>query len=242
LPRALFYEDPAQNLFINLPAGEAVRLDGKMAEGLVRYRGYPLADEERVFVQQQFMMQLFRQVLTREAIMSNPLSLAGIALRNVDTDIGIALVNYVPFISNLGPDRIFTYTLPGSGAYVGPVSYFLPDPAKIPSVVNEVFYTSFNPQESTGPPPSANLNISVLNGSRYAGLASNIADVLRLSGYNVSNVGNYGGNQENRTRILVRREGTGTDLLPYFKNAVIMVDTTIPPQFDIVIIVGRGER
>ena len=84
--------------------------------------------------------------------------------------------------------------------------------------------------------------ISVLNGTRIGGVASGVADRLYMLGYQIANIGLYTGSQEYRTRINVREEGMGEDLLDYFNNAIVRVDSGMSGDFDIVIIVGRSER
>lgn len=61
VPQDMFYEDPSQDLYIDLQAGEQT-LNGKNAMGLVRYRsGYSMADLQRVQVQRDFLMEAVRQ-------------------------------------------------------------------------------------------------------------------------------------------------------------------------------------
>lgn len=61
VPQDMFYEDPSQNLYINLKAGEQ-QLNGTEAMGLVRFRsGYSMADLQRVQVQRDFLMAAVQQ-------------------------------------------------------------------------------------------------------------------------------------------------------------------------------------
>lgn len=61
VPQDMFYEDPSQDLYIDLKAGEQ-RLDGEQAMGLVRYRsGYSMADLQRVQVQRDFLVSAVSQ-------------------------------------------------------------------------------------------------------------------------------------------------------------------------------------
>lgn len=61
VPQDMFYEDPSQELYIDLQAGEQ-KLDGKDAMGLVRFRsGYAMADLQRVQVQRDFLMAAVQQ-------------------------------------------------------------------------------------------------------------------------------------------------------------------------------------
>ena len=248
VPRRMFYYDPYQDLIIDIPAGVHL-MDGQMAEYFVRYREYPNADLGRISAQQQFMTQLFRQTLRRETIMNNPVEIARIALGHVQTDIGLDLIRYIPYIGNLSPERIFTYTLPGNERRVqGLGSVWVPDGELVPDVINRMFFgVQEEPQAipvmaHTGAAASINARIAVFNGTNIGGVARTAADRLHLSGYQIVHVGPYLGNREYRTRINVREEGLGEDLVDYFNNAVIMIDSRMSADFDIMVIVGRSEQ
>ncbi len=61
VPQDMYYDDPSQDLHIDLKAGEQ-RLNGEQAMGLVRFRsGYAMADLQRVSVQRDFMMEAISQ-------------------------------------------------------------------------------------------------------------------------------------------------------------------------------------
>ena len=62
VPRDMFYEDPAQDLYIDLKAGYQ-HLDGAQCEQLIRYRsGYATGDIGRVDMRGDFMTRVFAQV------------------------------------------------------------------------------------------------------------------------------------------------------------------------------------
>ena len=250
VPRRMQYHDPYQNLSIDIPAGVHL-MDGRMAEHFVRFRSYPDADLGRINAQQQFMTQMFRQALRRETVMNDPIGIARIAINHVQTDIGLDLFRYIPYIGNLAPDRIFTYTLPGRESRVqGLGSVWVPDTERVPEVINRMFFDS-TPAEEEEPQtvpvmahqsPSRNARIAVLNGTNIGGIAMNIADNLNNLGYQIVHVDRYTGSFEHRTRINVREEGLGYDLVEYFENAVVRIDNRMPDDFDIVIVVGRSEQ
>ena len=139
VPVPMFYNPPDQELLINLSPG-LQRLDGIAAEGLVRFRHFPTGDLARNESQIDFMTALISQVLTREAIMSEPLTMINIILNDVSTNLGLDVMRYIPYIGRMSTDRITTFVMPGRGAYVGGISWFLPDAQRVPGVVNQVFY------------------------------------------------------------------------------------------------------
>ena len=139
VPVRMFYDPPDQDLIIDLQPG-LQRLDGRMAEGLVRFRHFPTGDLGRNQTHLDFMAQLISQILTREAIMNEPLTMINIVLNDVRSNIGLDAIRYIPYIRHMSSDRIFTYVMPGRGEYLGGVSWFLPDADRVPGVVNQVFY------------------------------------------------------------------------------------------------------
>ena len=61
VPMDMYYNDPSQNLYINIPAGEQ-KLNGEQAMQLVRFRsGYANADLGRVSVQREFVSAALKQ-------------------------------------------------------------------------------------------------------------------------------------------------------------------------------------
>lgn len=79
--------------------------------------------------------------------------------------------------------------------------------------------------------------IEILNGSGITGLAAKYQTSLLEGGYTVSKIGNYTSQTEQATRILVKEEGLGADLLEYFEGASIEV-SQLPDGVDIEIILG----
>ncbi len=62
VPFDMYYEDPEQDLYIDLKAGYQ-HLDGEKCEQLIRYRsGYGRGDIERMEMRADFMAEMFRQV------------------------------------------------------------------------------------------------------------------------------------------------------------------------------------
>ena len=71
VPQNMNYDDPEQDLHIHLRKGQQ-RLNGKDAESLVRFRGYPQADLKRVEVQQDLLKALLQQKLNSGYITKLP--------------------------------------------------------------------------------------------------------------------------------------------------------------------------
>ena len=139
VPVPMYYNPEDQDLYINLSPG-LQRLDGYAAEGLVRFRGFPTGDLGRNQTHMEFMTQIISQVLTRDAIMNDPLAMVSIVLNDVRSNVGLDAMRYIPYIGNISSDSITTFVMPGRGAYVNRVSWFLPDAQRVPDVINQIFY------------------------------------------------------------------------------------------------------
>ena len=136
----LYYYDPTQDLRINIPGGHQV-LDGELAEGLVRYRQYRYGDLQRIEMQQQFLIQMFDQVLSKESITKNLPTFLYTALQHVKTDLTILeLLKYIRYLDDLSPQKFYVYTLPGTASYINDISYFMHDPEQTEILIKQIFY------------------------------------------------------------------------------------------------------
>lgn len=86
VPQDMYYEDPMQDLHIELKKGPQV-LDGKKAEMLVRFRhGYPEGDLTRIDVQKDFLASILTQINMSD-VFKNIDSLYKIASINMETNL-----------------------------------------------------------------------------------------------------------------------------------------------------------
>ena len=145
VPVRMFYNPEDQDLVIDLFPGWQ-RLDGNAAEGFVRFRGFPTGDLARNQSHMEFMTQIISQVLTREAIMSDPLAMINIVLNDVRSNVGLDAIRYIPFVRNVSGESITTFVMPGRHSYVGGVSWFLADAQRVPDVVSQIFYAEIEPE------------------------------------------------------------------------------------------------
>lgn len=104
----------------------------------------------------------------------------------------------------------------------------------------EAYTTSQEDDDLLSGTDSIGKNIRVLNGSGITGLAATYREMLQKAGYTVTGIANYSSSNETNTRILVKEEGDGKDLLKYFKNAVIEVEESLQTA-DIEIILGKED-
>ncbi len=101
-------------------------------------------------------------------------------------------------------------------------------------------YTEENQPASEKAASSVGLGIEILNSTGINGLASSFQEKLVEQGMNVISIGNYSDSMLENTKIIVKEEGVGQDLLQYFKNATIEVGE-VGNDIDIRIILGTSD-
>ena len=137
--RPMYYNDPGQGLYINIPAGYQT-LNGEQAEGFVRYRyGYATADLGRQNAQKQFMAALMKKAKSSLSI-SNIDQLTEIAkqvITYVDTDMSVAdLMYFGKAILRCDLEDMNMFTMPGNLSN----SYFVMNRAGVKKKMNEHYY------------------------------------------------------------------------------------------------------
>lgn len=136
VPTDMYYNDPSQNLFINLASG-VQKLTGEAAMGLVRFRsGYADADLGRVSVQRDFLSALIKQAVSVKGVVKSP-RLLQILLNHTDTDLtGANFLWMAESVLLADKSNIQTVTLPGSARTISGGSYYVLDPASVAQTVN----------------------------------------------------------------------------------------------------------
>ncbi|MEG0872754.1 MAG: LCP family protein [Clostridia bacterium] len=151
VPINMKYDDPTQNLHINLKKGVQV-LNGKKVEQFVRFRhnndgtGYAQGDIERIQAQQSFMKVFMNTILNPKNITKLP-EIVKIALENTDTNVTVReALKYVSDATKINTENILTVTAPGEAKYIDNLSYFLMDEDAAATLIKEKFNTP-PPQE-----------------------------------------------------------------------------------------------
>jgi len=115
VPCRMLYSDPTQNLYINIKKGVQV-LDGKAAQGFVRFRRYFSGDIQRIEMQKLFLKALLKKITSYENMISNLPELITIFIENVNTNMTIGdALSYAPYIKNISLEGVTMETLPGDG-------------------------------------------------------------------------------------------------------------------------------
>ena len=139
VPQDMYYQDPTQNLHIDLKAGKQL-LDGEKAMELVRFRkGYASQDIQRTKVQQEFLRALAKKVLSVSSL-TKLKEFADVFSTYVTTDLTVGnMLYFAKALMQCDFDAMKTYTLEGEGAMINGASYYPLYAGKLLSVVNEAF-------------------------------------------------------------------------------------------------------
>lgn len=135
VPYDMEYDDPEQDLYIDLKAGEQV-LDGAKAEMFVRFRsGLVQGDIGRGDAQKIFLAALFKE-LKGIKISSVP-AIVGEAFEHVTTDLPLAdIVFYVKELTKVDMAKVTMMTLPGDAPNT---AHYVMYRENVRSIINDYF-------------------------------------------------------------------------------------------------------
>ncbi|MDF2821857.1 MAG: uncharacterized protein K0R15_2305 [Clostridiales bacterium] len=238
VPRDLDYEDQFQDLYIHIKKGVQT-LMGADAEGIVRFRhGYANADLGRIEMQQLFMKAFVKEMLSE----SNQLNKAKIITKMfnegyITTNMSLTdALLYAGDLVELKSESFNMQVIPGSPKTIDRASYFIIDQ----EATNQLFTDILGIVEEEGTAKdisSKGLKIEILNGTDINGLASEYKEKLEDDELTITQIGNYGESNNEKTRIIVSKKGMGNDLKKYFNEPEIVVEE-LPDNIDIRIIIG----
>ena len=207
--RRMVYNDYAGKLFINIPKGPQM-LTGKTALHYVRFRHDALGDIGRVKRQQDFIKAVLKKIQTPVMITKIPeLAKKTIELVNSDMTPSQAL-QLGSYLSDLPPENLSFFTLPGKAAYIANLSYWIGDitaASTLLSGAHETPPTASGDQGSVDEEGKSNEDlappldlkallsglktpVAVLNGAGVSGLGKDAATALQKIGVDVNHIGN----------------------------------------------------
>jgi len=148
VPINMKYDDPSQNLHIDLKAG-LQRLNGDQVEQVVRFRHnsngstysyeYGMEDYGRMKTQRAVMVAIVKQTIKLKNITEIG-NIIDIAKKYVKTNMDLNILkDYVPYIMEIDTDTIKAEQLPGESKYINGISFFLAEEDEITEVVQELF-------------------------------------------------------------------------------------------------------
>ena len=143
VPQDMHYEDPAQDLYIDLKAGKQ-HLNGEQAMWLVRFRsGYALQDMTRMEVQRSFLSEALRQWCSIGRLFRIPGAFR-LLQENTLTDLdGSELLWLARSVLLCRGNGLQSEVLPGTNSDQGNGWYFYEDVDAAAALINE----SFNPYQ-----------------------------------------------------------------------------------------------
>lgn len=163
VPINMKYDDPSQDLHINLKQGLQT-IDGNKAEQLLRFRHgnngetYPEEyggnDYGRMRTQREFMIETVKQTVQAKNILKVK-DIIDIAYEYVETNLSIATIkDYVPYAVNINIDSIQSAVLPG-GSYgptttpAYPLWFFVADKKETTELIEELYGSKEETSDNT---------------------------------------------------------------------------------------------
>lgn len=120
------YSDKAQKLYIDIQPGKQ-HMNGEQGLKYVRFRMDALGDVGRMQRQQQFAKAFLDKVLS-PAILPRLPELIELVLSEIRTDIPVkTAIQLAGQLKDMKKSDIRFFTMPGGAAYIGNVSYWIPD-------------------------------------------------------------------------------------------------------------------
>lgn len=263
VPRDMVYQDPEQDLYINLSAGQQT-LYGSHAEQLVRYRkGYSNGDVGRIEMQHQFMTAFVQKLLNTKNRL-NMVNIVGEAIKYVQTDFDQA-VAYLTFLDDIKPDKVTMHTLPRSAEDTGG-AYYIYDYDATKLLLNQIINDPYRaevaqeegeevPAEEVTEPvvdvePEEIINVKaytvqVLNGTNISGIAGKTTTMLKEQGYKTLDADNHSEKGFEETRIMVPHEEIYEALKEHFtKPVMVLNETLLEEEAQVLVVLGTvdGQR
>lgn len=144
VPMRMKYEDPTQNLVIDLQPGKQ-KLDGEKAEMYMRFRkgsdgnGYATGDVGRLGAQQELYGAVADKLLSPLGIFRLPAVFSAVKKHTTTELTGGEILGLMRDVFVIGKDNIEILTLPGEGKYIGGGSYFVPYKNQTATLMQEHF-------------------------------------------------------------------------------------------------------
>ncbi|HIE09510.1 MAG TPA: LytR family transcriptional regulator [Armatimonadetes bacterium] len=191
------YVDRSQGLYINLKRGYQ-HLDGEKAMQYVRFRHDRWGDIGRIERQKKFLKALAKKLLSPRNLPKLP-KIVIQARECVETNMSAEdMLDLVRVVRKTKPEEVPMETLPGRPASIRGISYWIIDEGKACDVLSRLLVFVQSPQVELS------VRVEVLNGCGVPGIATKVAEVLRLEGFEVERVDNADRYDYDATLLLVR--------------------------------------
>ena len=216
--KSLVYNDYSGKLFINIPKG-VQNLDGKNALHYVRFRNDPLGDIGRMGRQQKFIKEVVRKLQTPSVIPKIP-ELTMEIVRMINTDMSpVQAIQLASYLKDIKEGDLKLFTMPGKAAYIGAISYWLPDiPAASMMLAEQTDVPSvdIDSHELIGDVSlllsKIKGKISILNGEGSNGLGKRASEEFQHIGIDVGLTGNAKHFDYHTSSIMIPISGNNGDM------------------------------
>ena len=203
IEKPMHYTDYSGKLFIDLKKGAHV-LNGKDAEGYLRFRKDLLGDIGRTYRQQTFLKALLEKLKSPDSIKTIPVALK-IANENIKTDMSLyQLSQYAALAREIDSENVTITTLPGAPNKKGHISYWILDPDKTQKVIDSMIY--HRKQETD----DKIITVGIMYSRDKQEDAMRIKEQLKLNGCAVNCIGR---GQFDRTRIIYQQSAISRDVV-----------------------------
>ncbi len=207
VPIDMKYDDPTQDLHIDLKAGEQL-LDGAKAEQLLRFRHnndmttYPAEygdnDIGRMRTQREFIQETMKQLLRVENLFKIS-QLVDIAFNNINTNLEIdSIKDYIPYVTEFNPQDLKTGTLPGASEQCNGIWIYTYNKKQTQSLVKTLFEdeeiitdeeVAQSVAEGEKPATTSKGRIEILNGTGSTSVLKKAATELKEAGFEIIKTG-----------------------------------------------------
>lgn len=204
------YHDFSGKLHIDLQKG-VQHLDGKQAEGYMRYRKDALGDIGRIRRQQWFLNALTTKMKEPSVILKFPETIKAVS-KYIQTDLSLyELAQYAALVKSTDTSKIKVATLPGEPSQRGFVSYWILDPEGVQEIVDSFVYGKKAKQMDRP------LEVGILYVSREEEKAKELKEKLENLGFvvNTSQVKHLGHNH-----ISIHSFDVPNDAIEHMKNEI----------------------
>ncbi|MBR3163152.1 MAG: LCP family protein [Clostridia bacterium] len=270
VPIKMKYDDPSQDLHINLQPG-LQKIDGEKAEQLLRFRHnnngtsysseYGDNDIGRMRTQREFISETIKQTLQLKNVMKLG-NLAEIVYENVETNVKLSDVkDYLPYAVEFNIENLKTGAVPGAPTMINKLSFFEYNKSETKKLIEELFDADGDDSASTSNTSSsstsesstttkiptseaAKVKIELLNGSGNSKLLTEATNLLKKKGYNVYKTGTTA--SSSKTSIVVNSD-VKEDVLNNIKElldtgTVTNSATSSQSKTDLTIILGKDYK
>jgi LCP family protein required for cell wall assembly len=231
----MYLDEPIQDedAHVDLPAG-CVTLNGAEALGFVRVRKID-SDFGRIARQQRFIREIIDKMSSAEVALNIPklfrLVNAGAKAVETDRSLKLSVMRQIAFsFRDISSDNIDSRTVPAFNRTISGVAYVVADPEPAEALF-DAFRRGVAAPKDVGRKGPADVSIAdvppvtVLNGTKTAGLAAAAAQALEARGFEVASTGDAKDQKQRVTQIFYpsdRREEADL-LLKVFPGANVVL-------------------